>query len=249
MRLSPKEIDKLILHNAGFLAQKRYARGLKLNYPEATALIAAQLLEFIRDGESVATLMNKGKQLLGTNDVLPGVPEMVHEVQIEGTFPDGTKLVTVHNPICRKNGESELALYGSGLTRTQTPWSPDNIASTSSGKTTVADEPITLNADRDTLTLPVTNTGDRPIQVGSHYTFFEVNPALSFDRKKSYGYRLNIASGTAVRFEPGETKSVELVAITGNRIVYGGNALISGALEDNKDQALKNATEGGFKSA
>lgn len=248
MRLSPKEIDKLILHNAGFLAQKRYARGLKLNYPEATSLIAAQLLEFIRDGESVATLMDKGKQLLGTNDVLPGVPEMVHEVQIEGTFPDGTKLVTVHDPICRENGNAELALYGSGLTRTQVPWSPDNITSPSPGKTTVADEPITLNADRETISLPVTNTGDRPVQVGSHYIFFEVNPALSFDREKAYGYRLNIPSGTAVRFEPGETKSVELVAITGNRIVYGGNGLISGPLDENKEHALKKASDAGFKT-
>jgi urease subunit gamma/beta len=248
MRLSPKDIDKLILHNAGFLAQKRYARGLKLNYPEATSLIAAQLLEFIRDGESVATLMDKGKHLLGTNDVLPGVPEMVHDVQIEGTFPDGTKLVTVHNPICRENGNTELALYSSGLTRTQTPWSPDNITSETPGKTTVSEDPIQINVDRDTLTVPVTNTGDRPIQVGSHYTFFEVNPALSFDRNQAYGYRLNIASGTAVRFEPGETKSVELVAITGNRIVYGGNGLISGPLEQNKEQALQKATEGGFKS-
>ena len=99
MRLSPREIDKLVLHNAGFVAQKRYARGLRLNYPETTALIATQLLEFIRDGERVSTLMNKGKQLLGIEDVLPGVPELVHEVQVEGTFPDGTKLVTVHNPI------------------------------------------------------------------------------------------------------------------------------------------------------
>lgn len=248
MRLSPKEIDKLILHNAGFLAQKRYARSLKLNYPEATSLIAAQLLEFIRDGESVATLMNKGKQLLGTNDVLPGVAEMVHEVQIEGTFPDGTKLVTVHNPICRENGDTELALYSSGLTRTQTPWTPDNTTSESPGKTTVAEDPIALNPNRDTLTLPVTNTGDRPIQVGSHYTFFEVNPALSFDRNQAYGYRLNIPSGTAVRFEPGETKTVELVALTGNRTVYGGNALISGSLDKNKEQALQKATDAGFKS-
>ncbi|MEO1962002.1 MAG: urease subunit gamma [Paracoccus sp. (in: a-proteobacteria)] len=99
MRLSPRDIDKLVLHNAGFVAQKRYARGLLLNYPEATALIAAQLLEFIRDGESVAVLMDKGKQLLGIEEVMPGVPDMVHEVQVEGTFPDGTKLVTVHHPI------------------------------------------------------------------------------------------------------------------------------------------------------
>lgn len=249
MRLSPKEIDKLILHNAGFLAQKRYARGLKLNYPEATALIATQLLEFIRDGESVAVLMNKGKQLLGTYDVLPGVPDLVHEVQVEGTFPDGTKLVTVHNPICRENGDTELALYGSGLTRTQPPWSPDNSTSATPGQTTVSEDPILLNANRDTLAVPVTNTGDRPIQVGSHYTFFEVNPALSFDRNQAYGYRLNIASGTAVRFEPGETKTVELVAITGNRTIYGGNALISGPLETNKEQALQKATEGNFKSS
>ena len=99
MRLSPREIDKLVLHSAGVVAQKRYARGLLLNYPEATALIATQLLEFIRDGESVAVLMDKGKQLLGIEEVMPGVPDMVDEVQVEGTFPDGTKLVTVHNPI------------------------------------------------------------------------------------------------------------------------------------------------------
>ena len=102
MRLSPREIDKLVLHNAGFVAQKRYARGLLLNYPETTALIAAQLLEFIREGESVAALMDKGKKLLGSAEVMAGVPEMVGEVQVEGTFPDGTKLVTVHQPICRE---------------------------------------------------------------------------------------------------------------------------------------------------
>ena len=128
MRLSPRDIDKLVLHNAGFVAQKRYARGLKLNYPEATALVAAQLLEFIRDGERVAVLMDKGKQLLGIDDVLPGVPEMLHEVQVEGTFPDGTKLVTVHQPICREAGDAELALYGSGLTRMRKAWSPDNAS-------------------------------------------------------------------------------------------------------------------------
>ena len=241
MHLSPKEIDKLILHNAGFLAQKRYARGLRLNYPEAVALIAAQLLEFIRDGNAVAALMDKGKQLLGTNDVLPGVSAMVGEVQVEGTFPDGTKLVTVHHPICRAEGDPDLALYGSGLARTQSPWSPDNTISATPGATTPLAEPIALNADRETITLSVTNTGDRPVQVGSHYAFFEVNPALSFDREKAYGFRLNIPSGTAARFEPGETKTVSLVAIAGRRTVYGGNALISGQLDEKKAEALQNA--------
>jgi len=191
--------------------------------------------------------MDKGKQLLGTTDVLPGIADMVHEVQIEGTFPDGTKLVTVHNPICREEGDADLALYGSGLIRTRSSWSPDNSTSDTPGTTTTTGDFITLNAGRQTITLAITNTGDRPIQVGSHYAFFEVNPALSFDRAKAYGFRLNIPSGTAVRFEPGETKTVELVAISGNRTVYGGNGLISGALEDNKDQALEKATDAGFK--
>src|SRR5271170_8242745 len=115
MHLSPRELDKLLLHNAGFLAQKRLARGLRLNYPEAVALIAAQLLEFIRDGKSVAELMDVGRQFLGRNQVMAGVPEMITEVQVEGTFPDGTKLVTVHHPIAAENGNLALALRGSFL--------------------------------------------------------------------------------------------------------------------------------------
>src|SRR5919204_6967088 len=115
MHLTPQETDKLMLHAAGVLAQKRLARGLRLNYPEAVALIATQLLEFIRDGKSVAELMDLGRQLLGRAEVMDGVPELIHEVQIEGTFPDGTKLVTVHNPIVAEHGNLELALYGSFL--------------------------------------------------------------------------------------------------------------------------------------
>src|SRR3954453_699787 len=115
MHLSPREIDKLLLHNAGFLAQKRLARGARLNHPEAVALIATQLLEFIRDGRSVAELMNVGKKFLGRNQTLPGVPEMIYDVQVEGTFRDGTKLVTVHHPIASQNGDLALALYGSFL--------------------------------------------------------------------------------------------------------------------------------------
>src|SRR5580704_9073860 len=115
MHLSPREIDKLTLHQAGVLAQKRLARSLRLNHPEAVALIAAQLLEFIRDGRSVAELMDLGRQFLGRNQVMAGVPEMVTEVQVEGTFRDGTKLVTVHHPIAAENGNLTLALHGSFL--------------------------------------------------------------------------------------------------------------------------------------
>src|SRR6187401_3169221 len=115
MHLSPREIDKLVLHQAGSLAQKRLARGLRLNHPETVALIATQLLEFIRDGRRVAELMDLGRQLLGRNQVMRGVPEMVAEVQVEGTFPDGTKLVTVHHPVAAENGDLQLALHGSFL--------------------------------------------------------------------------------------------------------------------------------------
>lgn len=250
MRLSPKEIDKLVLHNAGCVAQKRYARGLKLNYPEATALIAAQLLEFIRDGERVAVLMDKGKKLLGLEDVMAGVAEMVDEVQVEGTFPDGTKLVTVHQPICRAQGDSELALYGSGLVRAEVSYSPDNSSSSEPGQSQILAGELDLNAERETIELEVVNTGDRPVQVGSHFPFFEVNSGLSFARAQAYGFRLDIPSGTAVRFEPGESKSVRLVSVAGRRVVHGGSGLIGGELsEENKSEALERARQRGFLGA
>src|SRR3954452_7991062 len=111
MRLLPRDIDKLLLHQAGVLAQKRLARWLRLNYPESVALIATQLLELIRDGRSVAELMELGRRMLGRAEVQPGVPELIAEVQVEGTFEDGTKLVTVHDPIVLERGDLALALH------------------------------------------------------------------------------------------------------------------------------------------
>lgn len=99
MHLTPRETEKLLLFLAGELAQKRKNRGLKLNYPEAIALISSQLQEAARDGRSVAELMQYGATILSRDEVMEGIPEMIHEIQIEATFPDGTKLVTVHNPI------------------------------------------------------------------------------------------------------------------------------------------------------
>ena len=99
MHLTPREQEKLLIFTAAELARRRKARGLKLNHPEATALITAELLEGIRDGRSVSELMEFGATILRRDDVMEGVPEMIDEVQVEGTFPDGTKLVTVHHPI------------------------------------------------------------------------------------------------------------------------------------------------------
>ena len=99
MELSPREKDKLLLFTAALVAERRKARGVKLNYPEAVALISAEIMEGARDGKTVAELMNYGRTILSVDDVMDGIAEMIHEVQVEATFPDGTKLVTVHNPI------------------------------------------------------------------------------------------------------------------------------------------------------
>jgi urease subunit gamma/beta len=207
MDLLPRERDKLLLFSAALLAERRRARGVKLNHPEAVALISAAILEGARDGRSVAELMTAGREVLRADEVMDGVAEMIHDVQIEATFPDGTKLVTVHQPI------------------------PSGGGTLIPGEVLPADGEIELNAGRQTVTLEVANTGDRPIQVGSHYHFFETNDALRFDREAARGFRLDIPAGTAVRFEPGQTREVTLVALAGARTVYGFQGRVMGALE------------------
>lgn len=263
MHLSPRELDKLMLHQAGSLAQKRLARGVRLNHPESVALIATVLLEFIRDGKSVAELMNVGRQLLGRNQVMSGVSEMIYDVQVEGTFPDGTKLVTVHHPIASENGNLELALHGSFLPVPKLsvfkaapadgfplPLGGEGQgegAFASPGASKIKAGEIELNVGRATANIPVTNLGDRPIQVGSHYHFIETNSALKFDRAAAYGKRLDIPAGTAVRFEPGETKTVKLVEMAGKKVIRGGNNLASGKVSAaGKKAALKRVKTKGF---
>lgn len=250
MHLTPREIEKLLLHNAGFLAQKRLARGLRLNHPEAVALIATQLLEFIRDGKSVSELMDLGRKFLGRNQVMPGVPEMIYDVQVEGTFPDGSKLVTVHHPIAAADGDLSLALHGSFLPVPDLSVFKAVSHDDEPGAVTVRDGEIELNSGRATAEVRVTNLGDRPIQVGSHYHFIETNAALEFDRGSAYGKRLDIPAGTAVRFEPGETKTVKLVDIAGKKIIRGGNNLASGKVSAaGKKAALKRIKTKGFGNA
>jgi urease subunit gamma/beta len=222
MHLTQREQEKLLIVVAAQVARARRERGLRLNYPEAVAIITADLMEGARDGRSVADLMAFGKQILTEEDVLPGVAAMIDEVQVEATFPDGTKLVTVHNPIPSAGG--------------RTP-----------GEYLLADEPITANAGRSVTELEVRNTGDRPIQVGSHTHFFETNRALAFDRDAAFGLRLNIPAGTAVRFEPGEQKTVTLVALGGTGEAHGMNALTQGPTHDAaRPTALARAADRGF---
>jgi len=207
MHLTQREQDKLLVYLAARLARERQARGLKLNYPEAMAILTHEIVEGARDGRSVAELMAWGKRILTADDVLPGVAAMIDEVQVEATFPDGTKLVTVHQPI--PHGDAPVP-----------------------GEVLLASEPIEANAGRATATVTVRHRGDRPIQIGSHFHFCEVNRALEFDRDAAYGFHLNIPAGTAVRFEPGEERTVDLVAFGGAREAHGFNGFVNGSLDE-----------------
>jgi urease subunit gamma/beta len=208
MELTPREKDKLMLFTAALLAERRMARGLKLNYPEAVAFISAAIMEGARDGRTVADLMDFGRTLLNGDDVMDGVAEMIHDVQVEATFPDGTKLVTVHEPIVTNKAPQLLA-----------------------GEVITMAGDIELNAGRKKVEIDVANTGDRPIQIGSHYHFFETNSALKFERNQTRGYRLDIPAGTAVRIEPGQHRQVVLVEYAGDQMIYGFNAQVMGKVE------------------
>ena len=197
MNLTPREKDKLLIAMAAIVARKRLERGVKLNHPEAVAVITDFVVEGARDGRTVAELMEAGAHVLTADQVMDGIASMIHDIQVEATFPDGTKLVTVHHPI---RGADDKHVPGE-----------------------VMAEPgeIVMNEGRETVLLEVANSGDRPIQVGSHYHFFETNPALKFDRKKARGFRLDIPAGAAIRFEPGQSRTVRLVALAGKREVHG----------------------------
>jgi urease subunit gamma/beta len=229
VHLSPKETDRLLLFLAAELARRRRARGLRLNYPEARALIADEVCEGARDGLSVAELMSVGASILTTDDVMPGVAKLVGTLQVEAMFPDGQKLVTIHAPIAPGREPSE---------------------GVEPGEIRPADGDVVLNEGREAVTLTVRNLGDRPVQVGSHFHFFEVNPELEFDRAASFGMRLDIPAGTAVRFEPGDEREVELVAFGGERRVFGLNRLTEGETSaDRLADALSRAEQAGFKGA
>ena len=231
MLLTPTETERLTIFTAAELARRRRARGRSLNHPEAVALISDEILEGARDGRSVAELIEYGATILTTDDVMPGVADMMPMLQVEGTFPDGTKLVTVHEPI--------------------RPGKKARDESVRPGEIIPAEGEIEINAGRPTATVAVTNTGDRPVQIGSHYHFFEVNRHLDFDRAAAFGMRLDIPAGTAVRFAPGETKEVTLVEFGGSGEMVGLNDLTQGSRRSErvKQEALARARARGFKGA
>ena len=232
MLLTPTEMERLTIYTAAEMARRRRGKGLKLNYPEAVAIIADDILEGAREGRSVADLISHGSTILNMDDVMPGIADMMPMLQVEGVFPDGTKLVTVHDPIRPGSGSVDPSAV--------TP-----------GEILAEDGEIELNAGREKISLTVVNTGDRPVQVGSHYHFFEVNKALDFNRAESFGKRLDVPSGTAVRFEPGQTKDVTLCVFGGRGEVTGLNALTNGPTDTDeaKARAIEKARNAGYKGA
>ncbi|WP_304113872.1 urease subunit beta [Mycolicibacterium bacteremicum] len=219
MHLTPKDEDRLLLFLAAELARKHRGAGLRLTYAEARALIADEVIEAARSGANVAEAAALGADVLTDDDVLPGVRTLLGSVQVEAFFEDGQKLVTVHDAI-------------SPGTRPA-----DEIAFTP-GEVLAADGELELNAGRATASVSVQNTGDRPIQVGSHFHFFEANRALRFDRRAAFGMRLDIPSGLAVRFEPGETQQVSLTSYGGDRVVIGQNDVTNGATDADPGEEL-----------
>ncbi|MGW5683659.1 urease subunit gamma [Nonomuraea sp. NPDC003754] len=225
MRLTPTERDRLLLFTAAQLARARRARGLRLNVPEATALIADTVCEAARDGARLAEAIAAGQSVLGPDDVLPGVADIVTQVTVEAVFDDGSRLAVVTDPL----GGGSLGAAAPGAVVSRSTWELPPAA----------------------VRLEVLNTAEVPVSVTSHFHFFEANPRLRFPREEAYGMRLNVPAGATVRFDPGSTVEVELVAIGGARSAVGFAGLVDGPLDapGAKEEALRRARACGYEGA
>ena len=232
MHLTPTEVDRLMLHLAASLARARHARGLRLNVPEATAIIADTVAEAARDGRSHAEAVAAGRAALGPDDVLPGVADLVGQVHVEAVFDDGSRLVTVSDPI----GGGHLGTAAPGALLPGIHRDDEGIH--------VGDATRTA----DTQTLTVVNEAVVPISVSSHFHFFETNPRLRFDRAAAYGRRLDVPAGSTIAFAPGVPTEVALVPIGGDRVVVGFAGLVDGPLDapGAREAALARARACGF---
>ncbi|MEU2225111.1 urease subunit gamma [Streptomyces sp. NPDC018347] len=231
MRLTPTERDRLLLFGAAELARARRARGLRLNVPEATALIADTVCEAARDGRRLAEAIEAARSVLGPEDVLPGVADVVTEVMVEAVFDDGSRLAVVSDPIGRGSPEA-----GGGM-------GEEAPGALLPGPGHADPEPV--------LRLRVTNTATVPVSVTSHFHFFEANPRLDFDRRAAYGMRLAVPAGSSVRFGPGQSEEVGLVPIGGERIAIGFAGLVDGPLDapGAREEALRTAAACGYLGA
>jgi urease subunit gamma/beta len=213
--LTPGEKDRLLLFTQAQLAWSRKNRGLKLNVPEATAIISDAVCEWARDGKTLPEVRSLASTLLTPADVLPEVPDLVTQIMVEARFDDGTRLVVVQNP---------FGIEATGLGHS------------------VPTPPIA------TSHVLVTNTATTPIGITSHIHMAEVNPRLRLDRSQAYGMRPAHATGVTLWVEPGDTVTVPLVPIEGDRVMIGNSGVIDGPLDDDalKQRALTNLRECGY---
>ncbi|MFJ8545232.1 urease subunit gamma [Streptomyces sp. NPDC093586] len=229
MRLTPTERDRLLLFGAAELARARRARGLRLNVPEATALIADTVCEAARDGARLAEAVERARSVLGPDDVMPGVADVVTEVHVEAVFDDGSRLAVVSDPIGRGSPHEAGGEPGDRAPGALLP-----------GPEHSDPEPV--------VRLTVTNTAGVPVSVTSHFHFFEANPRLDFDRERAYGMHLAVPAGSSVRFGPGESAEVGLVPIGGDRVAIGFAGLVDGPLDapGAEEEALRRAAACGY---
>lgn len=215
MALTPGERDRLLLFTQAQLARSRRDRGLKLNVPEATALISDAVCEWARDGKTLPEVRQLASTLLTPDDVLPEVPDIVTQILVEARFDDGTRLVVVQQP---------FGVEAVGL-----------------GHTIPAPPVATTHVE-------VTNTASTPIGITSHIHMAEVNPRLRLDRSLAYGMRPAHATGVTLWVEPGDTVTVPLVPIEGDRVMIGNTGVIDGPLDDEalKHTALTTLRECGY---
>ncbi|HYJ76043.1 MAG TPA: urease subunit gamma [Kineosporiaceae bacterium] len=225
MLLTPTERDRLLIFTAAELARARRGRGLRLNVPETVALVADTVCEAARDGRRHDEALAAGRAVLGPDDVLPGVADVVTEVAVEAVFDDGSRLVVVHDPV------------GGG-----------HLGEDAPGAVLSAPAPEPAAA---TVEVTVENTASVPVSVSSHFHFFEANPRLRFDRAAAYGRRLAVPAGETVRFDPGTPVTVGLVPLAGERVVVGFSGLVDGPLDapGALDEALRRAREFGYLGA
>jgi len=241
MNLTPTELERLTIFTAAELARRYRSQGIRLSHPEAVALISDEVLTAARKGMSHPDLVDFGRSLLTADDVEPGVAHMMPFLCVEACMAEGTKLVTVFDPI--KPGRVAAASRQGGAAPGQVEPIPGEII-TQPGE-------IEINAGRERVSIDVLNTGDRAIQVRSHAHFFEVNRALKFDRAATFGMRLDRPSGTGMRFEPGEIIHVELVRIGGTGNVRGFGRLTEGSIHSGevRQRGLRLAKERGYQGA
>jgi len=228
--LTPTEVDRVLLHATARMAWERRGRGLRLNLPEATAVVASAVVEAARDGATLAQSRAAGHDALGADDVLPGVADLLDVVHVEAVFDDGSRLVTVDHPI--RGGSLGDAAPGAVLV-------PAN-----QGAGRGAGAPSMT----DVVEVTVVNEAEVPVTVSSHFHFFEANPRLRFDREAAYGRRIAAQAGHTVTFDPGRPAPVRLVPIGGARVVVGFAGLVDGPLDapGAKEAALANARACGY---